>query len=81
MTEAREPWETKAVQRQLPANASLVSACWQPLPGRAMRMSPDNVEALTADKVRQRLPPGHQLVMSIRPRSASRGAWKSGPDR
>ncbi len=65
MSEA-QPWETKAVHSRLPVGASLVSACWQPLPGRAMRMSPDDVEALTTDKVRQRLPPGHQLVLSIR---------------
>ncbi len=40
-------------------------------------MSPDNVEAMTYDKVRQRLPPGHKLVVSIRsedldPQSESR---------
>lgn len=67
MSVAQDPWETRAVLGRLPDGAQLIAACWHPVPGRALRMSPDDVEALTHEQVRRRLPPGKHLVMSLRP--------------
>jgi hypothetical protein len=66
MTDVHEPWETAAVLRQIPAGATLTTACWHPVPGRALRMAPDDVEALTREQVRGRLPAGEQVVVSLR---------------
>jgi predicted RNA-binding Zn-ribbon protein involved in translation (DUF1610 family) len=66
MTDPREPWETAAVRRQIPSGATLTTACWHPVPGRALRMAPDDVEGLTREQVRGRLPAGEQVVVSLR---------------
>jgi hypothetical protein len=66
MTDPHEPWETAAVRRQIPSGATLTTACWHPVPGRALRMAPDDVEALTREQVRGRLPAGEQVVVSLR---------------
>jgi hypothetical protein len=74
MTEIREPWETTAVLRQIPAGATLTTACWHPVPGRALRMAPDDVEALTREEVRSRLPAGEQVLVSLREADLDPGA-------
>jgi hypothetical protein len=66
MTDVREPWETAAVMRQIPSGATPTAACWHPVPGRALRMAPDDVESLTQAQVRRRLPGGDQVVVSLR---------------
>jgi hypothetical protein len=67
MTEpARQPWETRIVMDALPLAAVPTAALWMPVAGRALRNSPDDVVALTEQQVRDRLPKGEQLVMSIR---------------
>jgi len=66
MTEpARQPWETRIVTDALPSGATPVAALWMPVAGRALRNSPDDVVALTEQQVRDRLPKGEQLVISI----------------
>jgi predicted RNA-binding Zn-ribbon protein involved in translation (DUF1610 family) len=67
MTEpARQPWETRIVTDALPSGAVPTAALWMPVAGRALRNSPDDVVTLTEQQVRDRLPKGEQLVMSIR---------------
>lgn len=66
VTGMREPWQAEALQKRLPAGATLISACWQAVAGRALRMSPDDVESLAQDEVRSRLPAARHLVMSLR---------------
>jgi len=62
----RQPWETRIVMDALPSGAVATAAVWMPVPGRALRQSPDDVVALTEQQIRERLPKGEQLVMSIR---------------
>jgi hypothetical protein len=62
---ARQPWETRIVTDALPSGAMPTAALWMPVAGRAMRNSPDDVVALTEQQVRDRLPDGEQLVISI----------------
>jgi predicted RNA-binding Zn-ribbon protein involved in translation (DUF1610 family) len=67
MTElSRQPWETSIVTDALPSGAVPTAALWMPVAGRALRNSPDDVVALTKEQVRNRLPAGDHLVMSIR---------------
>lgn len=66
MSQEPQPWDTQAVRRRLPVGAVPTNACWHPLPGRALRMSPDDVESMTHDQVRRLLPDGPSLVMSVR---------------
>ncbi len=66
MTGIREPWQAEALQKRLPSGATLISTCWQAVAGRALRMSPDDVESLAQDEVRSRLPDARHLVMSLR---------------
>lgn len=63
---ARQPWETTLVSDALPAGAVPTAALWMPVGGRALRNSPDDVVTLTEEQVRNRLPKGRQLVVSIR---------------
>jgi len=62
---ARQPWETRIVTDALPSGATPTAALWMPVAGRALRNSPDDVVALTEQQVRDRLPKGEQLVISI----------------
>jgi len=63
---ARQPWETRIVMDALPSGAVPTAALWMPIAGRALRNSPDDVVSLTEQQVRNRLPQGEQLVMSVR---------------
>ncbi len=63
--QARQPWETRIVTDALPSGSTPTAALWMPVAGRALRNSPDDVVALTEQQVRDRLPKGDQLVMSI----------------
>lgn len=61
-----QPWEARAVLRALPPDATPTAATWHVVPGRAIEMSPDDVVALTETLLRDRLPAGGRLVMSLR---------------
>jgi hypothetical protein len=63
---APEPWQVRSVSGRLPAGARPTAACWHPVPGLALRNAPDDVEALTQEEVRRRLPTGPSLVVSLR---------------
>jgi hypothetical protein len=63
--QARQTWETRIVTDALPSGATPTAALWMPVSGRALRNSPDDVVALTEQQVRDRLPKGEQLVISI----------------
>jgi hypothetical protein len=62
---ARQPWETRIVTDALPPGATPTAALWMPVAGRALRNAPDDVVALTEQQVRDRLPAGEQVVISI----------------
>jgi predicted RNA-binding Zn-ribbon protein involved in translation (DUF1610 family) len=63
---SRQPWEARLVVDALPVGAVPTAALWMPVAGRALRNSPDDVVSLTEAQVRDRLPRGDQLVLSIR---------------